>query len=59
LLFIWNLFCGTKYPKLPGNTAPKFNNKYVTDMKLNPAKPTMGDSLAMDLEKMWTHFSER
>jgi hypothetical protein len=30
LLFIWNLFCGAKYPELPGKIPPKFNNKYVT-----------------------------
>jgi hypothetical protein len=46
LQFIWNLFCGAKYPKPPGNTAPKFNNEYVTYTTLNQAKPTMGVALS-------------
>jgi hypothetical protein len=29
LLFIWNLFCGAKYPKHSGNIAPEFNNIYM------------------------------
>jgi hypothetical protein len=52
---MWNLFCGTKYPKLPRNTAPKFNNKYVTYMELNQAKQTM-DVLSNGQENV--HFSE-
>jgi hypothetical protein len=56
LMFIWNLFCGTKYPTPPGNIAPKFNNKYVTYMKWNQSKSTMGESFSNGLivgENMW------
>jgi hypothetical protein len=60
LLFIWNLFCGAKYPKPLGKIASKFNNEYVTYMKSNQAKSTMGDSFSNGLiiRKEYGHFSE-
>jgi hypothetical protein len=46
---MWNLFYGAKHHIPPGYISPKFNYKYVTFMKQNQTKLTIGDSFSNGL----------
>jgi hypothetical protein len=50
-------FCGAKYPKPPGSTAPEFNNEYVAYMKWSQAKSIMVFPLAMDVMRQNVRIS--